>query len=377
MLGRGGYSGAVARGVHRYARPQRPWVLLHTDGDAAWLELVLGWEPDGLVVFASHPGPVLDRVVGSGVPAVNVATPLDPLPLPRIGTRDDLVGRLAAEHLLDRGYRHYAAVSYPHHGASVARLTAYRDRLAEAGFTPAEAPHPSFRDQASHPAAVTEAVETAVAWLGELPTPVAVFCTVDAIAYWTSEACRVAGLRVPEDVALLGVDNDELYCEMAFPPLSSIQAAAEQVGVEAAALLDRMIAGEPPPDAPVLLPPVGVVTRQSTDIVAIDDPDVAAVLRFIREHTGEAVGVEDALAETRVSRRLIEQRFKAALGRTPLQEIHRVRIERAKHLLASTDRTVAEVAADCGFGSMKRLEVNFRRLVGEPPSAYRKRFERR
>src|SRR5262249_29800449 len=160
----------------------------------------------------------------------------------------------------------------------------------------------------------------------------------------------LGGLRVPDEVAVIGVDNDEFLCHLSSPPLSSVNTGAERVGYEAAALLDRLMAGGRPPTAPILLPPVGVVVRSSTDVVASEDRELAELIRFVRDNACGGLRVEEALRRSSLSPSTMQRRFKALLGRTPKQEILRVQLERAKQLLAETDLTVAEVAAKCGFG---------------------------
>jgi LacI family transcriptional regulator len=187
------------------------------------------------------------------------------------------------------------------------------------------------------------------------------------------EVCRQADLRVPEEVAVLGVGNDELYCELSRPTLSSIITPAQQIGFEAASLLGRMLDGAKPPQQSLLFPPQGVVSRRSSDVLAIDDPDVVAVARFIREHSHLVLRTAEILKVVPVGRRSLERRFRKAFGRGIWEEIQRVHIERAKRLLAETNLPIKAVAAQSGFTNFRHLSVVFRGQLGLSPTAYRRR----
>jgi LacI family transcriptional regulator len=179
---------------------------------------------------------------------------------------------------------------------------------------------------------------------------------------------------VPDDVAIVGCDNDELICTLAHPPLTSIQNAGERTAFEAARMLERWLDGHPPPEEPLLLPPGGLVVRQSSDILTIPDEDIRAAVRFIRDHIEELIGVEDVLRAVMISRRSLERKFKTILGRSPLDEIRRVRIERVKQLLTASDMPMPEIAARAGFSGPDRLAVVFRDETGMAPTDYRKQF---
>jgi LacI family transcriptional regulator len=187
------------------------------------------------------------------------------------------------------------------------------------------------------------------------------------------QACAIGGVGVPEEVAVMGVDNDDLIVRLTTPPLSSIDINAERVGFEAARVLDELMRGKPAPKNPVLVPPMGLVTRQSTDILAIEDEDVAAAVRFIRAHKGRALSVQDVLDNVPVSRRSLYRKFEETMGRSLAQEIRLAHIEQAKRLLTTTDWSVARIAEASGFAGATRFGIVFRRLTGLTPSAYRAR----
>ena len=214
-------------------------------------------------------------------------------------------------------------------------------------------------------------VEAIAQWLRALPKPAAIFTCYDAHGQRVLEACRRAGIAVPEEVAVLGVDNDEILCALSPPPLSSIKLNTQRTGWQAAALLALMMGGEKGPAEPQLIPPLGVVTRQSTEVLAVDDPPVARALHYIREHACEGIGVSDVLRHCPMARRTLEARLKTLLGRSPNEEIQRVQLNRVKELLTGTDFSLAEIAERAGFRHTEYLSVVFKRECGQPPSVYR------
>jgi LacI family transcriptional regulator len=187
----------------------------------------------------------------------------------------------------------------------------------------------------------------------------------------------VIGLVFDYEVAIVGTDNDDLLCQMARPSLSSVANPTEKIGYEAAALLERLIGGLPPPDGPILLPPLGVVSRQSSDTLAIDDPDVVAAIRLLRARSHQPTSVVDILRALPVGRRTLERKFQKALGRGVSQEIRRIRMERARQLLVDRNRSIVEVAERAGFSSARHLSVAFRAQMGMSPTAYRDQFQAR
>jgi LacI family transcriptional regulator len=188
---------------------------------------------------------------------------------------------------------------------------------------------------------------------------------------WVAERLE---LRCPDDLAVLGIENDELACSSCLPPLSSVELPAARIGQDAAATLDKMMAGQSPPAALVLIPPMGVVTRQSTDVVAVANPEVRDAIRYIREHAHEPIDVRDVLRAVPISRRALEIQFKQFLQRTPMQQIQFERVQRAKNLLLETDLSIAQLAERVGFSSPSLFWVIFRRFTGMGPKDYRRRF---
>jgi LacI family transcriptional regulator len=212
-----------------------------------------------------------------------------------------------------------------------------------------------------------------LAWLKSLPKPVGLMACNDICGREVLQACAAAGLRAPDDVAVVGVDNDELMCELSNPPLSSIALDVEKAGYEAARLLDSLMSGHFAGEHVVQVEPVYVVTRQSSEIMAPDDPNVATALQFIKTHAGQPIGVSHVVEHAGVSRRTLERRFARALGRSISSEITQCRLERAKRLLLETDLPSLRVAAGAGFGTVKTFNRVFRRAAGISPHRFRER----
>ena len=213
-----------------------------------------------------------------------------------------------------------------------------------------------------------------IRWLKPLPKPVGVLTWTTNCGREVINACRKAGLLIPEQVSVLSSDEDELLCEMCNPPLSGIALTSELIGYEAATMLDRMMKGRRPKKNPVLIEPTGVVVRRSTDTLAMDDNDVARAIAFIRSHATEPIQMKDVLKEVPISRRRLEKQFLELFGRTPAAEIRRVHLERAKRLLEETDLTVPEIAYTSGFGSREYLAYAFKSATGLTPREYRNRI---
>ena len=363
----------VLRGIQNYCRAGRaasPWSFLIAWPEMTPLKVVAKWAPDGIIAKMYTPR-MIAALRRFKVPVVNTTNIAGDRTIPRAAVDEEAVGRMAAEHFLERGFRNFAYVGYRQQRSESARKEWFRATLRRAGYgchaytgIDLFALRPGgtwgFRDK------------KLIAWLTALPKPVAIFLYHDVLAWEILEVCRSIGLRVPEDVALLGADDDELFCDLSQPPLSSIAYPAERIGFAAAGLLDGLLRRRPAPKKPVLIAPVGVVTRQSTDMVAIEDRELAAAVRFIRQNGSGPIGVKSILNHVQISRRTLEQKFRETLGRSPLDEIIRVRVEQARQLLARTDLSMPEIAARSGFSNAERLSVVFKDKTGISPTQYRK-----
>jgi LacI family transcriptional regulator len=367
-----GHCRSVLRGIKHFAESRPHWTMMPIISSPRSVKALAKLQPQGLISWVFQKS-TLEALKGLGLPWVSVCAVAPDDGTPRVGPNDFLIGQLMANHLLDLGLKQFGFIGRLESAASVRREMGFRWALERAGHeVHSHSVHYSWQFE---PGASRWVMGRGLQrWVESLPVPVGVAAYYDLGILELSEVCHRVGLRIPEDVAMVGVANDDLLCEMARPSLSSVALPSEQIGYEAAALLDRMIAGEPPPDRPILLPPLGVVARQSSDILAIRDPDVAAALRVIRHSGSSLISVEDVLREVAVSRRSLERRFRKVFARSILEEIQRVRVDRAAGLLAGSDVPIPVVAEQSGFSNARHLELVFRRNVGMTPSAYRRQF---
>jgi LacI family transcriptional regulator len=368
------WGASVLRGVADYAQRHGPWSLLVDPRDNEERPaLPDAWSGDGVIARFSSPRQ-LEQIRSRGVPAVNVDTLLASEPnIAHVVTDDGERAAIAFQHLRDRGFERFAYFAPPSHRYSDRLGREFAARVEAAGFVMHEY-RPPLRG--ARKLSWDEQQRRVTQWLDALPRPIAVL-TVDAYrARRLVEICTMVGIRVPDQMAILAGDADELICEIATPPLSSVVQSSRRIGYEAAAMLDRLMNGEPAPLAPIRIAPQGVVARQSTNVLAIDDPTVVQALRFIQAAACQDIVVKDILAEVPVSRRSLEIQFRRCLGRSPAEEIRRVRLDRGCELLARSDLSIAEIAASCGFANGTRFGVAFRKRFGKTPLAYRKQLAR-
>jgi LacI family transcriptional regulator len=357
----------ILRGIAA-AAPAQAWRLAVLAPAPDLRRALRALRPDGIIIHV--PSQAVGRLVaGLGIPAVNVSGLVDGIALPRVGVDDEAIGRLAARHLRDLALGSFAVVVDAGHAAARRRELAFRAELGAAGHAVRVL---RLRRCDGVPDAGRMLLDPAAGrWLAALPRPCGIFAYHDALAFQVVEALCRSGRTVPDDAAVLGVDDDDLVCALARPPLSSVALPSEQVGARAAAVLDGLLRGARAPAAPLLLPPVRVVARQSTDPVAGGDAAVAAFLAHLRAG-GAAAAIGPAVRAAGVSRRTLERRLRVAIGRGPAQELRRRRFARAQQLLAGGDLPLAEVARRAGFADAKRLALVFRRLAGTTPSAWRR-----
>ena len=365
----------MIRGVALYAREAGNWSLYVEEDPLRKLPDLRTWPGDGIIADLA------DRKVATATRGLK-------MPLVRVGggyglsgppeatahfeTDNRAIARAAAEHLLERGFTRLAYCGLPrdrHNPWAEERAVEFK-RLADEAGCPCwiyTGRHWTTRKWADLQRELS-------AWLDSLDKPLGLMACNDARARHVLEACRTIGADVPEDVAVVGVDNDEMMCELSNPPLSSVEQGVQRMGYQAAALLDKLMAGKKPPGSTIYVQPQGVVTRQSSDVLAIEDAKVAAALQFIRQHVSERLRVESVAAAVKLSRWTLETRFKAVMGRSIHAEIQRVQIERAKQLVATTDLPLKRVATLSGFKHVQYMTTLFRRHVGHTPGAYRRRW---
>lgn len=341
-----------------------------------WLEPELGGDLAALVkrdgvqgiVATLHTPAQARRFAKLPVPVVNISNrPVSSL-VPLVTQDDEAVGRLAAAHLRACGCRTFGFWGVEGAAFSEQRLKGFGEALAEAGMTPAVCL------ERGRAARWTRALS---GWLKELPRPTGVFGATDTHALAVIRVARALGLRVPEDVAVLGAGNEDFWVDFERVPLSSIKLPARAIGHEAAALLDRLITKRERRAETRRLPVTEIARRRSTDVIFCDDEGVARALHYIRDHALENPYVDDVAKAAGMSRASLKVRFRKATGRSVLAEILRVRIGRAQALLVETDLPMSQVAERCGFPDSQRFSVRFRKQTQLTPSAYRARLRRK
>ncbi len=359
---------SVLRGIAAYARPARPWLIERIPPEGFGLSGSIRLDCDGLITHMHHPA-MRAALQAIDCPVVSVSHIAADDPLPRVSVDNRAIGRLAAEHLLEHGHRHFAFVGLSGVQFAAARAAGFTERLAESAHTRSERSIPP-RWLKRSPRTRTRNLRLFTRWLSALPRPTGLFAANDAVAWFIGEVCRQADIAIPLHIALLGVDNDDLLCQMAYPPLSSIIVPGRRLGYLAAEQLDHAITRRQPIQ-PVALAPLGVQTRQSSEFYAMEDQDVVAALRFIRDHATAGITVADVLDEVPLARRALERRFRKLIGRTPLEELHRIRVEAACQMLTTTDLSIEETARRCGFGRANYMSRLLQRYRAQTPRQVR------
>ena len=363
---------SVIRGIADYALKHSHWNLLIGPHDHEnRLALPDRWDGDGIIARVSSRLQV-DQIKEKGVPTVNVDDLFSDLSdVATVITDEDERANLALSHLLDKGFREFGFFAPPSNQYSKKRGEAFLAAVKEAGYG-CHNYRPGYR--AGRKISWQEQQRRVERWLHSLPSPVAILAVDAPRARQLAEICHSANVRIPDEVAILAGDTDELMCDVLDPPISSIAIASQRIGHDAARLLDELIDGAETPPEPVLIPAIGVMSRQSTDVLAIDNPVIVDALRFIQLNADRGIVVDDILRAVPISRRSMEMQFRHYLGRSPAEEIRRVRLEKGRELIARPDLSISEIAISCGFTNATRFGVAFRRRYGLTPLAYRKQL---
>jgi LacI family transcriptional regulator len=368
--GASAYGRGIMRGIMQYANVQRRWEIY------SMLR--------GTLDVGPHDWPRCDGAICAGVQRevlesirahshhciVCSGSAIDAGERNVVCLDDVATGAMAAEHLMECRPATFAFVGLPASPHSVNRkrgFTAKLEQHGHAGRTAAPFDHPGITQNLKHWPAMID-------WVRRLPRPAAILAADDTAAHDLAAACLRAEIMVPEHVAIVGVNNDDLLCESAWPPLSSIDAGFPRIGYAAGHLMDRLLARQRLGKAQrqIRLPPLRVVRRRSTDVLAVTDPTVADALRFIREHACDPCSVDDVLDHLAVSRRSLELKFAQTLGHTPREQILNIQMEAARSLLLQPGMTLPAIAKRCGFSDQSAFGRAFRRALGRSPSAYRR-----
>ncbi|TWT93460.1 Xylose operon regulatory protein [Botrimarina colliarenosi] len=360
----------LIRGISNYADRHGLWHLLLDPRDHEHRSaLPDGWQGHGIIARITSQKQ-LEKLQARGLPLVNVDDVIEPQPgLSSVITDERALAEMALAHLLDRGFRQFAYFAPPSLDYSKRRGAAFVEHVQAAGYECAVY-KPGYR--AGRRLGWAERLKRVDRWIRTLPHPIGVLAVDANRGRQLAEICHLSGIRVPDDVAVLAGSLDELLCDVSTPPLSSINVASERIGHDAAQLLDAMMVGRDAPSTPFEIPPRGVQSRQSTDLLAIDDEEIVDALRYIRQHACRGIIVEDILRQVPISRRSLEIQFRKYLGRSPAREIRRVQLERSRDLLGRRELSITEVALACGFANATRFGVAFKKDTGKTPHSFRK-----
>ena len=374
------YDRKCIRGVADYAEKVTNWTLYVEEDPLRLWPGLSRWRGDGVIAdFHERQLPKFHQC--SEIPVVRIGGG------PRWGdpsladayfeTDNEAIPRLAAEHLIERGYQRLAfcglersqIAPWPKERGAwpTIRARIFKQRAAEAGlpcsiYAPHHATGHTWKDLERELAS----------WLASLEKPVGLMACNDTRALHVLSCCRKIGVRVPDDIGLIGVDNDELLCELSRPPLTSVEQGSRRMGYQAAELLDRLMSGRKVQQSRFVIPPEGVVVRRSTDSLVIEDAHMAAAVRFIHEHACDRIHVSDVARAAKMSRSVLRIRFNAARGRSVHSEIQRQRIEQVRQLLTTTSLTLKQISGRAGFKHVQHMTTVFRQAIGQTPAKYRK-----
>ena len=370
------YGRLLLRGVAQYSKLHGPWLFFmkpesYVKGLAKsykWMDAV---RADG-VIAPLWENDIVEMILKLGLPALICGIERSSLNVCRIVTDDAAVGRMVAEYFLNRGFRRFAFCGFDAAIWSGRRCESFSRTVAQDGFETQVYRQPRSKRRRTadvEPAFIAE-------WLRPLPKPIALMACNDDRGRDVLMACGIAGLQVPEEVAVLGVDNDDLVCDLSYPPLSSIATSTERAGYEAARVLDKLMKGQEIAEAEreVVVSPLYVVTRQSTDIMAIEDTCVAEAVRFIRDHSKDVIQVDDVVQVVGLSRRALEQRFRKAMDRSVYDEIQYARVNQMASMLTNTNLPISQITRLLGYPYPNNVSRCFRQQKGMSPSQYRRNF---
>ncbi len=375
-----GHERSLLRGIAKYSRVKGDWVFYldkldpfyrnKSEKDGKLITKLLNWQVDGIIT--RYPDKVSDFQQKNIPVVLAIQTENDNRQLGTIEFDNREIGRMAAKHLMERGFVNFGFCGLEEMFWSKARCAGFSEEVLKRGYNVSSYEQPKSLSKLSWDIEQHAIVE----WVSSLHRPVGIMACNDDRAEHVAEGCKQVGLNVPEDVAIIGVDNDEFVCEFADPPLSSIALNSEKAGFEVAEYLDEVMNGQNPAAVrTILVKPTHIVTRQSTDILAIDDEDVARALAYIRKNSRNMLQVEDIAEQVGISVRILQSRFQSVLGRTIRDELKKVRINEVMALLRDTNITVSQIAYQLGYSSDHNLARFFRAETGMSPVEYRRKFK--
>ncbi len=366
------YGRSLLAGIAEYSKRYGPWAFcqdepFYSKKIAMSPQQILDWKPDGVITRSADNLEMLCQHEIPVVVAIHLEKPVDGVP--NIKGDNDAMGRMAADYLIKLGFHQFAFCGLNHTFWSRERCAAFEKIIHEAGY-----PLFIFSEE-NEPGSSTTDQKLMVDWLTALPKPIAVMVCNDDRGKQLIEAAKIARVRVPDDVSIIGVDNDEVVCDLCYPSLSSIKLDNVQAGYRAAKLLNTMMERQSPGVEEIIVRPMGVVARQSTDVYCVPDKDVSKALQYIRDHSRDMIQVSDVAEHVCLSKRALQLRFKNALGYSVHERIKKEKINRMAELLTETNMSIIEIALNLGFSNINHVSRFFKQEKGLPPFAYRKRYQ--
>ncbi len=372
-----GWCRDLLRGISKYSSLHGPWGFYRIS-EFYWqpghvkkkreIALLKDWNATGVITREMD---IINELLGLGIPVIGSESNVDvPDYMPYITSNFYKTGQMAAKYLINKGFKNFAFCGYSDTHWSVERMKSFSETVEQAHRKVAVYEQPMSKVRRLWKNETDRMAE----WLKSLPKPVGLMACSDDRSQHVLEACKIANLHVPEQIAIIGTDNDELLCELSNPTLSSVAFNLEKAGYEAARLLDELMDGKPMEGQKIVAQPTSVITRQSTDILAIEDTDVAAAIRYIREHARSMIQVQDVVDATTISRRSLEQRFRKALNRSILDEVKRVHMDQIERMLVETNFSIKKICLSLGHNSVDNISRYFKQYTGLSPSEYRKKY---
>lgn len=346
-------------GIARYARFHGPWIFYKEHvGLKSSIPNLTGWKPDGIIMRDSL---IKNELIELKIPTILVQhNSPSPKNLPVIKTNSDLIAKMASDHLIEKGFKNFAFCGFDSYEWSNNRKIDFCRYNTEAGFKThvyRSPKHLNVHDWENEQKRIGQ-------WLKSVPKPAGILACNDDRGQHILEICKQNGFMVPEDVSVIGVDNDPMICEIGDPPMSSIALNVESAGYEAAKLLDQMIDRQKTENRQIMVFPTHIVQRQSSNILAVSDTEVAVAIRFIKDNARDKILVNDVVKRTNISRRTLEQRFKKTIHRSIYDEIRQVRVEWIARLLIETDLSISRITSFFNFTDVEHISRYFKKEKG-------------
>ncbi len=371
------YGRALLRGIANYSRLNGTWTFyrkppfyINPKDTKKQIKQLKDSDADGIIMRS---GLETEKILSMGLPAIVSSTPKEPIPnIPNIVSNHKAIGQMAAKYFLDQGFTNFAYCGFENIPWSKVRCDSFSAQIAKASkktlvYNPKETKNKNPWQQ-QNPMAD---------WLKSLPKPIAIMACSDDCGQQIIEAAKTANMKIPNEVAVLGVDNDDMICNLTNPPLSSIEMDIEKAGYRSAQMLEKMMTGKKIKDKFIYVNPIRVITRRSTDILAIKDADIAEAMKFIHKNSSRPLNIFDVTEKISISRRSLERKFRQTLSRSILDEIKQSRIEKIIHMLIETDLPISQIAMALKFSSSQNMSRFFQRETKITPLSYRKKYSNR